>query len=382
MSRKLRYALVEWPRLAAQVTGPQNRMVIVHEEGRIVEASAPLADWQAGMPLERARNIYVQAVFVRRDRAREKAAHNALACHLGCFSPRMKAKGPGRFLLQDPDIDGLAGFVAQHTELRAAAASCADWTHLAAYTASFATLRMVCSEAAFLAGTPVGALACGVLGENGAEVAERLQLFGLHDLFAVRRRLTRRHLRAQFGARTGALLDNILRPGRQPVVPVYVPDREIETAHELDIPSAAGKPWIRAAILLLAEHLARKLQGMAALTLALEAFVPERGTVSTRYMAPRGLSSISDLQRLAGRLHESLCHRLGTHEILSLRLAAGGLVQLACAQGHFFTPRTEEPALRRAILLLQKRYGQEALLRAERKDSLFPEKRLALKPLT
>lgn len=381
MPKMLRYALIEWPCLAAQVTGPRDRVVIVHEEGRIVEASSPLANWQAGMPLGRARKIYVQAVFVRRDRAREKAAHNALAHHLGCFSPRMEAKGPGCFLLQDPDIDDLAGFVAQHTELRAAASSCADWARLAAYMASFATLRLVCNEAAFLASTPVAALACGILGETGAEVAERLQLFGLHDLFAVRRRLTRRHLRAQFGARTGALLDGILRPGRQPVVPVYVPDREIEAAHELDIPSAAGKPWIRAAILLLAEHLARKLQGMAALTLALEAFALERGTVSTRYMAPRGLSSTTDLQRLACRLHESLCHQLGTHEILSLRLAAGDLVQLAYAQGHFFTPRTEEPALRRAILLLQKRYGQEALLRAERKDSLFPEKRLALKPL-
>lgn len=382
MPRMLRYALVEWPRLPAQVTGPRDRVVIVHEEGRLVEASAPLADWQAEMPLGRARNIYVQAAFVRRDRAREKAAHNALARHLGCFSLRMKAQGPGCFLLQDADIDGLAGFVAQHTELRAAAASCADWTRLAAYMASFATLRMVCNEAAFLAGTPVATLACGVLGENGAEVAERLQLFGLHDLDAVRRRLTRRHLCAQFGTRTGALLNGILRPGRQPVVPVYVPDREIDTAHELEVPSAAGKPWIRAAILLLAEHLARKLQGMAALTLALEAFALERGTVSTRYMAPRGLSSTTDLQRLACRLHESLCHRLGTREILSLRLAAGGLAPLAYAQGHFFTPRTEEPALRRAIVLLQKRYGQEALLRAERKDSLFPEKRLAFEPLT
>ncbi len=381
MPKLLRYALVKWPHVAAHVTSFKDAVVIVHEEGRTVATSAPLADWQAGMPLGRARKIYVHAIFARRDRAREKAAHNALAHHLLHFTPRMEAPRPGCFLLQDPDIDGLAGFVAQHAELRAAAASYAAWTRLAAYLASPATLRIVCDEAAFLSETPVSVLACGILGDHGAEVAERLRLFGLHDLNAVRRRLTRRHLRVQFGAETGGLLDSILRPGRQPVVAVYTPDREVHVAHELETSAPAGKPWIRAAILRLAEHLARELRGMAALTLALEAFVPGRGTVSSRYMAPRGLSTATDLRRLAGRLHERLCLQLAMHEVLSLRLAAGGLMQLAYAQGHLFTPRTEEPALKRAVDLLQKRYGQQALLRAERKDSLFPEDRLVFKPL-
>ncbi len=381
MSALLRYALVEWPHLAAQVTRHRDRVVIVYEEGRTLAVSAPLANWKAGMPLGRARSLYAHAVFEPRNHAREKAAHNALARRLIRFSPRMEAVRQGCFLLQDPDIYGLAEFVAQHVELRAAAASHADWTHMAASLAPPATLRIVCNKAAFLAETPVFTLDCGILGDDGAEVAERLRLFGLNDLNAVRSRLNRRHLRAQFGAEIGALLDRILRPGREPVVSVYKPDREVYVTHELEISSPAGKPWIRAAILRLAEHLARKLQGLAALTLVLEAFVPGRGMVSSRYMASRGLSSATDLQRLASRLHESLCHRLAMHDILSLRLAAGDLVPRAYTQGDLFTPRTEEPALLHAVHQLQQRYGHQALLRVEQKDSLFPEERLVLKPL-
>ena len=358
MSALLRYALVEWPHLAAQVTRHRDRVVIVYEEGRTLAVSAPLANWKAGMPLGRARSLYAHAVFEPRNHAREKAAHNALARRLIRFSPRMEAVRQGCFLLQDPDIYGLAEFVAQHVELRAAAASHADWTHMAASLAPPATLRIVCNKAAFLAETPVFTLDCGILGDDGAEVAERLRLFGLNDLNAVRSRLNRRHLRAQFGAEIGALLDRILRPGREPVVSVYKPDREVYVTHELEISSPAGKPWIRAAILRLAEHL-----------------------VSSRYMASRGLSSATDLQRLASRLHESLCHRLAMHDILSLRLAAGDLVPRAYTQGDLFTPRTEEPALLHAVHQLQQRYGHQALLRVEQKDSLFPEERLVLKPL-
>ncbi len=381
MPKHFQYALVQWPNLPSQVIGHRDEVVIVHERGRVISASAPLKEWQDGMPLARARNIYVHATFIQRDRVREEAAHAALAHFLNRFSLRMISTQPGSFLLQDPNIDGLARFVARHRALRAAAASCTDWAHLAAYIASPATLRLVYDGKAFLAETPVSALTCGLLEERGEEVAERLQLFGLNNLDMVRRKLTRRHLCAQFGAGIGTLLNNILRPGRQPLLPIHLPEREVHVTHELEAPTLAVKPWVRTIIACLADCLARKLQGVAALMLVLEAFVPNQGAVRSCYMASRGLFLASDLRRLACNLYEDLCLRLTMREILSLRFAAGCLVQRAYVQQQLFTPRTEEPALRRAVRLLQKRYGEHTLLRAERKDSLFLEDRLVLKPL-
>ena len=379
--KSFRYALVKCPDLPSQVMGHRGKVVIVHEAGRAISASAPLEEWHAGMLLARARNIYVHATFVQRDPAREEAAHTTLAHLLNRFSHRMMSTQPGAFLLQDPDIDGLIRFVAQHTALRAAAASCTDWAHLAAYIASPATLRIVHNGEAFLSETPVSALTCGLLGEQDKEIVERLKLFGLHDLKAVRRHLTRRHLCAQFGAEVGTLLNKLLRPGKQPLLPVYLPKKEVHAIHELDVLTVLAKPWVKTAVLRLAESLARKLQGMAAPTLTLEAFVPNQGAVRSRYMASRGLFSESDLRRLACSLYEDLCLQIPAKEVISLRFIAGNLVQRAYTQQQLFTPRTERPVLRRTVRLLQKRYGENVLLRAERKDSLFMEQRLVLKPM-
>ena len=341
MSNSFHYALVEWPDLPSQVVGNRDELVIVHESGRTVSASAPLEGWQAGMPLGHARNVYVHAAFVQRDCTREEAAHTALAHLLNRFSHRMVSTRPGRFLFQDPDIDGLARFMALHTVLRAGGASCSDWAYLAVHVASCATLRLVYDGTAFLSETPVSALSCGLLGEQGEEVAERLQLFGLNHLEAVRRQLTRRHLRVQFGTEFGILLNNILRLGRQPLLPVYLPRREIHVTHELEVPTPVIKPWIRTAVAHLAMCLAHKLQGSAALKLALEAFVSNQGAVSSRYMASRGLFLESNLRRLSCGLYEDLCLQLPAQEVISLHFSASSLVQRKYVQRQLFTPRTE-----------------------------------------
>ena len=385
MPQLFNYAIVEWPHMAAQIAGRNGPVVVVYEGGRTVAASAPLADWRAGMPLGRARRLYAQATFVRRDRAREKATHTALSQRLARFSPRQEAIRPGCFLLQGPDIDNLAGFLTQHDELCSAAAPYSEWARLAVCTATLGTLRLVYDGAAFLDETPVSILASpgGPLDEHGPDIAQRLELFGLRDLGMARRRLNRRHLRVQFGPYLGARIDSLLRPSGQPAVPIYAYPREVQAAYELDKPSPMEKPWIKGAILRLAERLAKDLQGMAALTLALYAFAPNHGVVSDRYLSRRGLSSASDLQRLTSHLYERLCAKLAAvqAEALSLRLVAGGITQLAYAQGRLFSTRRETPALQRAVRLLQQRYGQQAILHAQRKDSLLVEDRLALTPL-
>ncbi len=380
MSRIFRYAVAWWPRMAAQVNQPPSRLVILHEGGRALMASAALAGWQAGMPLARAKRLYGNATFMERNHTRESAAATAMIQRLSAFTPRVMTLRPGCFLLQDPDFQGLARFFRQHGRLRGGAASCNEWAQLAAQQAAPGTLRRVRDNAAFLEATPVSALA-NLLGDEGPEVTERLRLFGLCTLAMVNRRLTKRHLRAQFGHDLSMQLDRFLRPGRQPAVPVYTLSREVGVTHELEVPTCMAAPWIRPVLMHLAHRLAAGLTGMAALTLALQAFMPGHGTVSHRYVSQRGLSSRSDLCRLVAQLHEKLRAGLPTAEVISMHLIAGNLINVAYTQGQLYTPRTEAPELRRAVFLIQQRYGPRAVLRAQRKDSLFAEQRLTLAPV-
>ena len=379
MPRTSRYAVAWWPRMAAQVTGTAGGLVILHEGGRTFMASEALADWQAGMPLAHARRLYGHATFVERNHACESAAAAILIQRLSACTPRVMALRPGYFLLQKPDLARLAHIVRQHGRLRGGAASCSEWAELAVHQVPPGVLCRVANPAAFLEAMPVSALA-DLLGGEGMEATGRLQLFGLRTLAMVARRLTKRHLQAQFGHDLGQQLERFLRPGRQPAVPVYTAPREVGVTHELEMPTCVAAAWIRPVLARLASRLAVGLKGMAALTLALQAFIPGQGMVSHRYVSRRGLSSDSDLRRLAMQLFEKLCATLSSAEVLSVHLVAGHLTAAAWVQRQLYTPRTEAPELRRAVSLIQKRYGSHAMLQAQRKESLFAEQRLTLVP--
>lgn len=379
----LSHVMVDWPHMTAQAVQQQAQVadpVIIHENGRAVAASTQLSDWQPDMPLMRARRLYMEATFLPRDRACEQAAHTRLAHQLTNFSPRIAALRPGCFLIQDPDIDDLARFICDRPHLRAGAAAAREWAHLALCMAPVGTLRLVCDSDAFLNETPVDVLA-GPLGEAGPDVASRLHLFGLHNLGEVQRRLSRKHLCNQFGSELGGGIDRLVRPGAQPAVPCYTFPKTVHTTHEFETPSALAEPWIRHVVRHMAERLAHTLEGRAALTLTLQAFIPGQGVVDGRHLSRRGLYSVSDLCRLAMNLYEQLSTRLAAADVLSLRLVAGMLITRAHAQGRLFTSRLETPALKRAVALLQKRYGPQTLLHMQRKASLFVEDRLAVVPM-
>ncbi len=382
------FAFIEWPhfpaRVAAQVGGCPGDLVVVVEGGRAVDASAALPEWQAGMAAGRARTLYPFARFLPRARAREHAWHAALERSLATLSPRLEAPGPGQLMVQDPDVDALAAFILAHPGLVGAAAPCTEWARLAACRAHPGTLRLVWDGPAFLAQTPTAVLAGGggPLGPDGPAVAERLHLFGLEDLGAVAGRLSGHHLRVQFGAALGSRVDGLLRPGRQPTLPVYERPRELQETLELDTPTAASEPWVQAGVITLARRLAEALGGVAAHDLSLEAFAPGRGTARERYLAQRGLWKRSDLVRLTQGLYERLCERLARSlaEVLAWRLTAGGLSEAPTIQADLFTPRTRQPALARAVRLLQRRYGDDVVLRARCCASVFPEERHRFTP--
>ena len=364
--------------MAAQFGQLRGHLVILHERGRALMASAPLPAWRAGMPLARARRQYGTAVFVERSHVREGAMMDAVARRLTAYTARVMTLSPGCFLLQDPDPAGLAHLVCRDGRLQGGAADYAEWARLAAHQAAPGVLRHVTDGGAFLQAMPVAAMA-DLLGDEGEEATERLGRFGLYSLAMVAHHLSERHLRQQFGEALGTQINHFLRPAQQPTVPVYLPPREIDVTHEMEYPAHMSAPWVRTIILRLAHSLAERLTGMAALSLVLRAFVPGRGSVQHHYMSRRGLSSSSDLCRLAVQLYEKLCG--GTQEMLSVRLIAGHLITPAYAQGQLFTSRAEHPALRRAVCLLQKRYGPQVLMHAERKESLFPEERLRFTPV-
>ena len=386
MPNQLSYAMVDWPRMAAhivqqkaQVSGP----VIAHENGRAVEATTELPDWQSDMPLKRARRLYEGITFLPRDRVREQSVHTWLARRLVCFSPYLKSLRTGCFLIQKPDIDPLARFIGSRPYLRGGAAEASEWAHLSLCGAAGGTLHRVCNGGGFLSQTPVDVLAdpTGPLGRVGLELAERLHLFGLHDLGMVKQRLSRKHLRNQFGVILGGRIDQLIRPGRQPNVPGYVFPQTLYTSHEFDTPSPLVHPWIRCAALRLAEHLADALEHQSALALTLQAFVPGRGMAKDCYLSRRGLYSVSDLRRCTMNLYDQLSARLMAADVLSLRLEASMLITRACVQQNLFTSRNGATELTRAVRLLQQRYGPQTILHVQRKDSIFIEDRLAVMPV-
>lgn len=385
MPNRLCYAMVDWPRMAAHIVQHKAQVagqVIIHENGRAVEATTELPDWQSGMPLQRARRLYEGATFLPRDRVREQSVHTRLAHQLVYFSPRLTHLRTGCFLIQDPDIKPLARFIGDRPYLRGGAAAAGEWAHLALCKAAGGTLHCVSDSKAFLNETSVDLLAdpAGPLGDGGLEISTRLHLFGLHDLGMVRRRLSRKHLRNQFGVDLGSQIDQLIRPGHQPDVPCYTFPQTLHTSHEFDVPSPLSQPWIRRIVLRLAEHLAGILEDQSTLALTLQAFVPGQGMAQDRYLSRRGLYSVSDLRRCAINLYDQLSARLEAADVLSLRLVAGMLITRSCVQKRLFTSRLEAAALTRAVGLLQQRYGPKTILHVQRKASLFVEDRLAVVP--
>lgn len=386
MSNQLCYAMVNWPRMAAhiaqqdaQVTGP----VIVHENGRAVEASTDLPDWCSNMPLKRARRLYDQVTFLPRNRVREQSVHTRLTKQLIYCSPHLIPLRTGCFLIQEPDMDCLTRFIASKPYLRGGAAAFREWAHLSVCSAAGGVLNRVDNSQAFLSQTSVDVLAdpVGPLGPAGLEVSKRLNLFGLHDLAIVKQRLSRKHLHNQFGVVLGSQIDQLVRPGRQPTVPCYTFPQTLHTAHEFDVPSSLGEPWIRRVVLRLAEHLAGSLENQSALALSLQAFIPGQGMAKDSYLSRRGLYAVSDLRRCAINLYEQLSARIAAADILSLRLVASMLITRACVQTRLFTSRLEAAALTRAVEQLQQRYGPKTIMHVQRKASLFAEDRLAMMPV-
>ncbi len=374
-----RYAVVYWPRMAAQVYCPPSRLVILHERGRTFMASKALAGWRTGMSLARARRQYDHATFIERSHAHECAATWTLMQRLSGLTPRVMTLRAGCFLLQEPELIAFAHFVQQHGRVHGGVAPFSEWAQLAAQQGAPGTIRHVRDRTTFLEAMPVLALA-GLLGDEGLEAAERLQLFGLHTLAMVDRRLTKQHLRAQFGHDCGTQLDHILRPSYQPSVPVFTPARNVSVAHELEGPTAIAAPWVQPVLARLAHRLAAQLTGMAALTLVLKAFMVGRGTVSRSYVSQRGLSSRTAVHHRVVQLHESLSSSLPSDEMLSLQLIASHLISATYTQRQLYAPRAETPRLQRAIFLIQQRYGACSVLQVKHKDSLFAEQRLTLAP--
>ena len=363
----------------ARVTGP----VIVHENGRAVEATLKLPDWEPNIPLKRAQRLYEEITFLPRDRVLEKSVHTRLARQLVHYSPRLMDLRTGWFLIQEPDIASLARFIDDRPYLRSGVAATNQWAHLALSAAATGTLCHMQDSDAFLSQTSVDILAdpAGPLEKAGFEVAARLHLFGLHNLGIVRQRLSCKHLCNQFGVDLGNKIDQLLRPGRQSEVPCYTLPQTLQTSHEFDTPSGLSQSWIRRIIRHLAEHLASILNGQAALAVTLQAFIPGQGMAGDRYLSRRGMYSVSDLSRCAMNLYEKLSARLETADVLSLRLVAGMLITRACVQKRLFTSRLEAAALKRAVRLLQQRYGPQTILHVQRKASIFVEDRLAVVPM-
>ena len=183
------------PSLAVEMAVPDvDRCVIVQSRGIVV--SPPHL---AGMPVQRAVCLVPGAVVCDRTPALEQTAWQAIVDVVFGFTPLVVDQRPGRLFFAPDDMGRLRQLI-ERTDAKIGLAPTRTLALIASLHASPGSIQVVDADdvPAFLNRTQVRSLAALPELELDDDLLEKLQLFGLETIGAVRA-LSRRHLEAQFG---------------------------------------------------------------------------------------------------------------------------------------------------------------------------------------
>lgn len=352
---------------------------LVCERDVVVAAAPTLREVTPGMPRERALALAPEARVYTRDRRLEAATWEDLLRRLHEFTPRLASEAPGRADLAALSAPALRRLAAA-CQARVGTGPTRARAHLAARRAApgAATVVTPGREAAFLARCPVD-----VLAEAGfdADLPERLTLFGFRTVGALRR-LSRRHLTAQFGS-DGERLHALLHPPAEPPVPLFVPPPALEARADF-LPACDTLDPLFAALPGLVADAAAQLAGRVAQRV--------RVTVERDGEAPHGIVRLlhepTDQPGLLERSARDLLRRLLAPEVVPaaegtprpvgvLTVALSALATPTPRQASLFVHR---PSLAPVVRMVQRRHPGALVRAVPHADAPFTEDAVSFVP--
>lgn len=344
-------------------------MIVVSDGNRVISIShsLSLAGGERGEPVERLVRRFPTAHVVPRDPAVEVLAWEGLLERLHRETPRLYFEEEGRC---SSDIRSIAVIESLTAELGASVGVGPDLrtSELASFGVAPGNVEVVTTEdvSRWTGRRPVGLLSHY---RFPTEMIERLDLLGL-STFASLRRLSKRHLTAQWGAE-GERLWRFLRAEPRYLLPLYTPLLRIIRRHRFESDVLEPYEW-EADLRRLCEEL------VAELGERVPSFVVVRldegdlqGVEEHSFLLPRPEGRVEMIERPVRSL---LLRRNPPAPFARLELSLGGIRNAAWRQGSLFDRRPELAAAVRRIL----RRWPRGLLRVARidPDEHLPEERV------
>ncbi|MFV1979869.1 MAG: hypothetical protein ACC655_01835, partial [Rhodothermia bacterium] len=244
----------DFPAWARQSQHPEWRAIAVYRRGEIIARSRLLEQrgLHVGESLDRARTVFPNARFFKQDQPFEQAVWEGVIERINETTPFLAPVDHGWALFR-PHSFSEACELSGSLLARVGLGPNRSVARLSALRSASGSVLQIKQDAVdrFLTSTKVEILTG--LGFEHALV-ERLLLFGLTTLASVKR-LTRRHLDAQFGD-AGIALHSLLHPdARSEQVPLYVPPPTISESFDLE---GAPLEWLPT------NHLLERLSRQAA----------------------------------------------------------------------------------------------------------------------
>lgn len=360
---------------ARQTQYPAWRKIAIYRDGEIIARSHLLEQrgLVRGERLERARVLFPDTRFLEQDRPFEQAVWEGVVQYLNEVTPFLSPVEPGWAFFRAHSFSDTCELAVTLRARVGLGANCSI-ARLAALRAAPGSVLQVKQGAVnrFLASTEVEILAHLGFEES---LTEGLRLFGLTSLASLKR-LTQRHLKAQFGT-DGVTLYELLHPSAESErIPLYSPPATITESFDLD---GAPLEWLpinhlieklsRRAVKRLGSRLCRRI------TLQLNKGAAREHDIRQRILK-KPTASLGEITRAASMLLEQLLGDASEADELTLSLS--GLSNRRYRQTTLFFERAP---LVDAVSNLEERFPG-AIRRAivVNPDAPFPEDAVRYEP--
>ncbi len=369
------FYLREFPAWVREQIAPSQPVVGVFSKDRIISCSPALraAGLTIGENIERAKVLFPRATFHERDPQLEQTMWEDVLAMLHGATPNILPIKPGWALFRPWDHEAL-GYFTRSLRATVGIASRRLTAMIAALQGERGDVVVVPDDLSepFLDAASVHHL---IELDFEPELIDRLEDFGLKT-FGKLRRLTRRHLHAQFGS-LGVTLFELLHPtGDDSSIPLFQPPPTVTVSYSFD-PPALEPGEIEPVLKLLIQQGVDGLGGLQAqrLTLRLRGSGPEGLRIGSRVLkAPT--AKPYRLYTNANIILRSKLRKDSPVEMLTLEL--GGLVEPEAIQTNLFF---NAPDLYDAVRAIHRRYPG-ILLRAVITDphAYIPEEGIRYEP--